>query len=310
MKLKTSIINSYADYLRQLHGERVQKVTVDGGFTCPNRDGLVGVGGCTFCNNASFSPAYSLGQRDLSIKEQVERGILRVKQRYRNVNKFVVYFQAYSNTYAPLEQLQRLYQEALDHPQVIGLAIGTRPDCLRPEIVDYLDSIAQVKDITLEIGVESIYDDTLQRINRGHDYRSFEQALTLLAPTKIRVATHLILGFPWESKKMWLESADHLSSLPIDFLKIHQLHIVKGTALGEEYQKEPFSLMTEDEYQELLINFLSRLNPKIVIQRLFGQAPQEMLLSPVPRMGTGAATEALLFEMKQRGVYQGILFKH
>jgi uncharacterized protein len=299
------IINSYTDYLRQIHGERVQKITVDGGFTCPNRDGSIAIGGCIFCNNDSFSPAHSLGQSSLSISEQVGRGIERIAKRYRTVNKFLVYFQAYSNTYAPLERLKAMYQEALDHPQVVGLSIGTRPDCLEDQLIEYLDKLSESKDITLEVGVESICDETLKRINRGHDYNCFEQALHRLGRTKIKVATHLILGFPWENESLWLESADKLSSLPIDFLKVHQLHIVKGTALGDEYLKDPFPLLTEEQYQELLIKFLVRLNPRIVIQRLFGQAPKELLLADLPSRGNGELMEALIKEMTKRGVSQG-----
>ena len=271
--------NAFADYQKKLFGERVQKVTVDAGFTCPNRDGTVGVGGCIYCNNDSFNPSYNTAKN--SISKQIEEGIEYLKRRYRNnLRKFIVYFQPYSNTYAPLSVLKRYYEEALAFEEVVGLTIGTRPDCIDEEKLDYLQMLAENYDITIEYGLESLSDDTLKRINRGHNVQSFFDALEMSKNRGIKICTHLIIGFPWEEKKQWIESADILSYLPFDFLKIHHLHIVKNTALALQYKKESFSLLTPDLYMEILSEFLEHLNPKIVIQRLFGESPPSMLIAP------------------------------
>jgi radical SAM protein (TIGR01212 family) len=271
--------NAFADYQKKLFGERVQKVTVDAGFTCPNRDGTVGIGGCIYCNNDSFNPSYNTAKN--SISKQIEEGIEYLKRRYRNnLRKFIVYFQPYSNTYAPLSVLKRYYEEALAFEEVVGLTIGTRPDCIDEEKLDYLQMLAENYDITIEYGLESLSDDTLKRINRGHNVQSFFDALEMSKNRDIKICTHLIIGFPWEEKKQWIESADILSGLPFDFLKIHHLHIVKNTALALQYKKESFSLLTPDLYMEILSEFLEHLNPKIVIQRLFGESPPSMLIAP------------------------------
>ena len=269
--------NAYNAYLKKAYGERVQKVTVDAGFTCPNRDGSAGYGGCTYCNNDSFNPGYNDAQK--SIRQQVSEGTEFLRRRYK-VDKFIVYFQPYSNTYAPLPDLMRMYEEALSCEGVVGLTIGTRPDCIDPEKIAYLQSLARSYDITIEYGLESIYDDSLKRINRGHDFQSYLDALEITKNRGIKICTHIILGFPWETSEQWVHEADVLSGLPFDFLKIHQLHIVKNTVMEKQHKKNPMSLFTVSEYVETVIAFLERLNPDIIIQRLAGEAPLPMLVAP------------------------------
>jgi len=270
--------NQYSTYLKSIYNERVQKITVLGGFTCPNRDGKVGTRGCTYCNNESFAPPTKL--LDMTIKDQIDHGIKTSKRRYKKTNKYIVYFQSYSNTYAPLSRLKELYEEALSHPEVIGLSIGTRPDCIDTEKLDYLEELAKDYDITIEYGLESMSDETLLKINRGHDYQCFHDAIMMTQGRGIKTCVHLILGFPWESKEHCIETAKELSRLPINYLKIHQLHVVEETVMAEEYNKNPFTLPTKQEYIELLADFLGNLNPDIVIQRVYGEAPSHILLSP------------------------------
>ena len=257
--------NRYTEYQKAKYGERVQKVTVDAGFTCPNRDGTITKGGCIYCNNDSFNPGYN--DPNKTIRQQIEEGVEFLKRRYGRLRKFIVYFQPYSNTYAPLETLKKYYEDALSHPEVVGLTIGTRPDCVDEVKINYLEELAKSYDITIEYGLESFSDDTLKRINRGHDVKAYLDALDMTNNRGIKICTHMIFGFPWEDKTLWLETADRLSELDFYFLKIHQLHIVKNTALAEMYQKESFKFMNPNEYMELIVEFLERLNPEIMIHQ-------------------------------------------
>ena len=295
--------NRYADYQRRLYGERVQKVTVDAGFTCPNRDGTKGRGGCIYCNNESFNPGYNSASKP--IRQQIEEGVEFLKRRYKNVRKFIVYFQPYSNTYASLDTLKRYYEEALSHPEVIGLTIGTRPDCVDENKISYLEELAKEYDITIEYGLESISDETLRKINRGHDVQSYLDALELTRERGIKICTHIIFGFPWENEELWLKTADWLSDKPFHFLKVHQLHVVKDTALERMYNKKPFYLMNPEEYIDLIIRFLERLNPNIVIQRLFGEAPPRTLIAPHWGVRNTQLTQWLEEEMRRRNTFQG-----
>ena len=294
--------NSYAAYIRKQYGERVQKVTVDAGFTCPNRDGTVARGGCIYCNNESFNPGYNDAQKTLT--KQIEEGISFLNRRYKT-RKYIVYFQPYSNTYAPLDTLKRYYEEALAHPQVVGLTIGTRPDCVDEAKIAYLESLAQSYDVTIEYGLESVSDATLQKINRGHDVQSYLDALQLTAGRGIKICTHIIFGFPWEDQDLWLNTANWLSDKPFDFLKIHQLHIVKHTRLAKLYKEKPFKMMNYSEYIDLLIAFLQRLNPAITMQRLFGEAPPQILLAPNWGMRTSQLLQILDKRMEQQDSWQG-----
>ena len=298
--------NRFADYQRRLYGERVQKVTVDAGFTCPNRDGSKGRRGCIYCNNESFNPGYNSASK--SITQQIEEGVEFLKRRYKHVRKFIVYFQPYSNTYAPLDTLKRYYEEALNHPEVIGLTIGTRPDCVDEAKISYLEELAKDYDITIEYGLESISDLTLKRINRRHDVQCYLDALELTKNRGIKICTHIIFGFPWEDETLWLQTADWLSDKPFDFLKVHQLHVVKNTALERMYRKKPFDFLSPEAYIDLIIRFLERLNPRIVIQRLFGEAPPRTLIAPHWGVRNTQLTQMLEQEMERRDTWQGKLY--
>jgi len=295
--------NRFVDFQRKHYGERVQKVTVDAGFTCPNRDGTVAKGGCIYCNNESFNPCYNSASK--SIRQQIDEGIEFLKRRYKGVRKFIVYFQPYSNTYAPLETLKRYYEEALSHPEVIGLTIGTRPDCVDEAKIAYLESLAKDYDITIEYGLESISDETLKKINRGHDVQCYLDALEMTRNRGIKICTHIIFGFPWETEELWLQTADWLSDKPFDFLKVHQLHVVVGTALERMYRKQPFDFMSPQQYIDLIIRFLERLNPRIIIQRLFGEAPPRTLVAPHWGVRNTQLTRMLEQEMERRDTWQG-----
>src|SRR5262245_23305764 len=253
---------SYNKWLKERFGERVYKVIVDAGFTCPNRDGAVAVGGCAYCNNNSFRPPSAI--KTDPIRPQVLEGIEYIRKRF-HARKFIVYFQPFSNTYAPTEYLRGLYAEAFDHPDVVGLAIGTRADCVDPEKVRMIDEFARDTFVSLEFGIESIYDDTLRRVNRGHDYAAVLRALEMVRNTRLHVGGHLILGFPWETREQWLSMADEMSRLRVDMVKIHHLHIVRGTALAAEYVRRPFTVLGYEEYLDLLCDFVERLDPGIVI---------------------------------------------
>jgi radical SAM protein (TIGR01212 family) len=270
--------NAYGPFLRNRFGCRVYKVIVDAGFTCPNRDGTVAMGGCTYCNNDSFRPESA--ERLRPIAEQVVLGIGYLRRRYK-AQKFIVYFQPFTNTHAPIERLVPLYEAALEHPDVVGLSIGTRPDCVDEAKIAWFERLARTRFVTLEYGLESVYDETLARINRGHDYRCWLEAVERTRNRGIWLCTHLILGFPWESREQMLAMAGAISDLGIDFLKLHHLHVVRHTAMGRVYQDNPFPLLEYQEYLDLVVEFLEQLNPAIRIERLFGLAPEDQLLGPL-----------------------------
>jgi len=299
--------NAFVKYQRLIYGERVQKVAVDAGFTCPNRDGTVAKGGCIYCNNDSFNPSYNSAKK--SITQQIEEGVEFLQRRYK-AHKFIVYFQPYSNTYADLDTLKRYYEEALSHPQVIGLTIGTRPDCVDEAKIAYLAELAAQYDITIEYGLESISDDTLRRINRGHNVQAYLDALQLTAGRGIKICTHMIFGFPWESKELWLKTARWLSDKPFDFLKVHQLHVVKHTALAAEYKRNPFYLMPPDEYLNVIVEFLQRLHPRIIIQRLFGEAPPGLLVAPHWNIRNTQLVQMLDKKLEAKNAWQGELYQN
>ncbi len=298
--------NAYGAFLRERFGCRVYKVIVDAGFTCPNRDGTVAIGGCTYCSNDSFRP--QAVNRLKPIPEQVHTGVAYLKRRYR-AQKFVVYFQPFTNTYAPLETLIPLYESSLDHPEVIGLAVGTRPDCVDQEKILWFERLARQYFVTLEYGLESVHDRTLERINRGHDFQCWLDAVHSTRNRGIYLCAHLILGFPWESRDEWLAMADTVSNAGLDFLKLHHLHVVRHTALGREYLKQPFPLLGYQEYVDLVVDFLEILNPEIRIERLFGLAPQDQLLGP----HWGRTKAQIQYDIEQalvrRNTHQGKLFQ-
>ena len=298
--------NSYNTYLKNKYGQRVQKVTVDAGFTCPNRDGTVASGGCIYCNNESFNPGYNDPTK--SVRQQIDEGTEFLRRRY-GVNKFIVYFQPYSNTYASLDKLKQLYEQALSLPEVIGLTIGTRPDCVDKAKIAYLESLAKTYDITIEYGLESIYDDTLKRINRGHNYQSYLDAIELTTGRGIKICTHIILGFPWENKDQWLNEAGVLSKIDFDFLKIHQLHIVKKTPMERQHKQAPYRLFTLTEYVDTVVAFLEALNPKIIIQRLAGEAPKPMLVAPKWGKRNSEVIRFIMNTLDEKDTWQGKFYK-
>ena len=294
--------NSFGPLMKELYGLPVYKVNVDAGFTCPNRDGSVSTGGCIYCNNDSFRP--NACERTLSVREQIERGMPYLRSRY-GAEKFLVYFQPYTNTYAPTETLDRLYREALGVPGVVGLAIGTRPDCVDEEKLSLLASLARDSLILVEYGLQSIHDSTLEFINRGHDYACFKNAVDLTAGRGIRIGAHIILGFPSETRENMLATADELSRLPVEFLKIHQLQVVRETKLADLYARRPFPTFGYFEYLSVLSDFLERLSPGIVIQRLFAAAPEEILIAPVWNKTRSEFLNDLDEFMEQRDSFQG-----
>jgi radical SAM protein (TIGR01212 family) len=269
---------SYSRFLRDKFGCRVYKVSIDAGFNCPNRDGFLSTAGCAYCNGDSFRPKTS--DRAKPIEQQIAEGTDYLRLRY-GAGKFIAYFQSATNTYAPLDILAPLYESAAAQADVVGLAIGTRPDCIDEEKLAWLQQLAKKYFITIEYGLQSASDETLRRINRGHDVASWKNAVAMTRGRGIYIGTHLILGFPWESREDTLSGARVVSEAGIDFLKLHQLHIVRGSSLAEKYQNRPFHLPDLEEYANLAADFLARLNPGIHIERLFATAPAGQLIAPV-----------------------------
>jgi radical SAM protein (TIGR01212 family) len=269
--------NAFGPYLKKKFGTVVYKVNVDAGFTCPNRDGTLGVSGCIYCNNDSFRPSEC--KTEIPLREQIRNGIRYLSMRYK-ANKFLVYFQPYTNTYAPVGELERMFREALSVPSVIGLAIGTRPDCVDEEKVGLLSDLAKDHFVLVEYGLQSIYDKSLQYIHRGHDYRTFLEAVEMTEGKDIHIGAHIIAGFPTETKGEMLAMADELSTLSIGFLKIHQLQVIKNTPLAQQYLEKPFAIFGYDEYLDFLVDFVERLSPSIVLQRLFALSPDDILIAP------------------------------
>ena len=301
--------NSYAAYFKRTFGSRMQKVTINAGFSCPNRDGKLSTGGCTFCRNDAFTPSYC--QSEKSITQQIDEGIEFHRRRYRTAQRYLAYFQSFSNTYAPLERLRECYDEALAHPDIAGIVVGTRPDCIDEEKLDYFAELAKRKYVIIEYGVESCYDATLKRINRGHDFATAERAIKLTAERGIHCGAHFILGLPGESDEMLIEQVEKINSLPLTTIKFHQLQLFKDTPMAREYDLHPeeFRFWTVEEYIELFVEIVRRLRPDIVIERFAGEAP--------PRYhhleGWGLVrNETLLMmldkELERKNVHQGDIF--
>lgn len=265
--------SSFVGYFKRKYGERLQKIVLDAGFTCPNRDGKVGRGGCTYCDNAAFHPSYSTAGKSLC--QQMEEGIQFHKVRYRTTEHYLAYFQSFSNTYAPLERLRQLYEEALSHPSVVGIVVGTRPDCIDEEKLDYLAELAKDHVVIVEYGIESCYDSTLSRINRGHDFETACKAVRMTAERGIDVGAHFILGLPGETRQMMLDCCKLINDLPLRSAKFHQLQIVKGTRMEKEYEECPqdFERFALDEYLDFFVDMLERLRPDLYIERFAGEVP-------------------------------------
>ena len=265
--------NSYAAYFKRTFGTRMQKVTINAGFNCPNRDGTISWGGCTFCRNDAFTPSYCQSQK--SITQQIEEGIEFHRRRYRTAQRYLAYFQSFSNTYAPLERLRECYDEALAHPDVAGIVVGTRPDCVDEQKLDYFAELAKRKYVILEYGVESCYDTTLKRINRGHDFATAKRAIEMTAERGIHCGAHFILGLPGETEQMLIEQVEKINSLPLTTIKFHQLQLFKSTPMAQEWDEHPehFRFWTVEEYIDFFVEIVRRLRPDIVIERFAGEAP-------------------------------------
>ena len=300
--------NTYSSYLKSLFGTRVQKLPIAAGFTCPNRDGTLGTGGCTFCNNEAFSPSYCSPEK--SIRQQIEEGIAFHQRRTQKTSQYLVYFQSYSNTYKPLEELKHLYRQALEVPDIVGIVIGTRPDCIDEPLLHYLNEVQKTHYVMLEYGVESAYDETLKRVNRGHDFATAKRAISMTAEHGIPCGSHLIFGLPGETKAMMLDAADVISQLPLTMVKFHQLQIFKGTKMAEEYQQHPevFHLFNLEEYIDFVIDFVERLNPSIVIERFAGEVPPRYLVSePWMKLRYDEVPSRIEKRMEERDSWQGKL---
>lgn len=298
-------INSYHDYLRSRFGGRVHKVSVDMGFTCPNRDGTLAKGGCVYCNNDSFVPPYARAR--YSMDEQIRHGIDYMRNRFK-AEKFIIYFQAYTSTYGQAEELERIYRESLKYDGVVGLAVGTRSDCIDEEKLDILEGLSRDYYVTVEYGIESIYDKTLEFMNRGHDYQSVVNAIDMTRDRDIHIGTHIILGMPTETPEEMMEMAPEVSRLGIDTFKIHNLHIVRNTPLARMYRESPFHLFSYEEYNEFLTRFLERLDPSIMIERLFTDTPRQLLIAPDWNMRHNEILQGIKTRLDEKNTYQGRLY--
>ena len=301
--------NHYGAYLKEKYnGQKVFKVIVDGNFTCPNRDGSKGYGGCTYCNVDSFTP--DTARKIPSIREQVESGIERARNSY-GAEKFIIYFQPNTNTYAPTHLLKLMYDEALsiDPQNTLGLSVGTRPDCLDFEKIALLESYTDRLDVDLEMGMESIHNETLDLINRGCSHDEFLSTMRMLENTKLELCVHTIFGFPWETEEMMLAYAAEINRHPqIKFVKLHHLHIVEGSIMGVKYKREPFKLFSMEEYTEFLSKFIPLLRPDIIIQRVFGIADQDLLIAPNWGLKKSGIQTYIDKGLEARGVQQGSLY--
>ncbi len=302
--------NAYSNYFRSLYGARIQKVSIDAGFTCPNRDGTKGTGGCTYCNNDAFNPSYCIPEK--SVSQQIEEGIQFHKWRYSEAVSYLAYFQAFSNTYAPVESLRKLYSEALGYPGVIGLVIGTRPDCIDNEKLDLLKELSDKYYVAVEYGIESCYNKTLSRINRGHTFEEAVGAVEKTSSLGIKTGAHFIFGLPGESRAEMLEQAEIISELPLHTVKFHQLQIIKGTRMEKEFMENPsdFELFSWDEYLIFFISFLEHLSPRLVVERFTGEAPPRFLTGEGwGKKRTDQIVSLIEKKMEEIDTWQGKLYK-
>ena len=296
------IYNDYGAWMRRQFPFRVQKISIDAGFSCPNRDGHISYGGCTFCDNRTFNPSYC--QPSKSITEQITEGKEFFRHKYPDM-KYLAYFQAFSNTYATLDTLQRRYEEALSAEDVVGIVIGTRPDCVSNEVLNYLESLNQQTFMIVEYGIESVSDDTLRRVNRGHNFECSRRAIIETHNRGILTGAHIILGLPGESAEDNVRQADIISALPIDILKLHQLQIIRGTQLAAEYERQPFNLYTADEYIDLCRRYIERLRPDMVLERFVSQSPKELLVAPKWGLKNYEFANRFVNYMKRMDSWQG-----
>jgi radical SAM protein (TIGR01212 family) len=298
--LNTKLYRTFGDLLETVFPYKVQKIAIDAGFTCPNRDGTKGRGGCTYCNNQTFSPSYAA--RTKPIAQQVDEGIRFFAHKYPKM-KYLAYFQSYTNTYGAVEEVVKKYREALNHPDVVGLLIGTRPDCMPDRLLDALAKLSERYFLLIEYGIESTRNETLQQINRGHTYEEAVETILRTQERGIRSGAHLILGLPGESRDVILSHAGRISRLPLTTVKLHQLQLIKNTRMAQQYlaQPEQFHLYGVEEYIDLCIDFLRALNPEFFIDRFVSQSPKEWLLVPGWGLKNYEFVEKLNRRMRQRG---------
>lgn len=296
--------HDFPSFFKTLFSERVQKLSIDGGFSCPNRDGKKGVGGCTYCNNRSFNPEYC--RAAVSVTKQIEDGRLFFARKYTG-QKYLAYFQAYSNTYAPLEILKAKYEEALACPDIVGLVIGTRPDAVDPEVLDYIGELARKYYVCIEYGVESANDGILMNINRGHTFSEAEKAIKMTAARGIHIGAHLIFGLPGESYESMLDGAVRLCDLPIDVLKLHQLQIIRGTRMADDYFSDPsaFRLYSLEEYLDFVVDVIEHIRPDVYLERFVNQAPEEYLIAPKWGVKNFEFVAKLNKRLEERDAWQG-----
>jgi len=297
--------NSLVTNLKDQFGGRVQKVSVHAGFTCPNRDGTKGKGGCEYCDNLSFTPSYC--HQAAGIAEQLDKGIAFLRRRYKNPALFLAYFQSYSNTYGSVSDLKDKYEQALSHPQIDGLVISTRPDCLPDEVLDYLSELSKKCHLMLEIGIESTNDDTLTKMNRCHTWLETVNAIKRAVSKGLTTGGHLILGLPGESKSEMISAADIISDLPLDYLKLHQFQVSKHSRIGKKYltDPDPYPHLEIDEYIDLVISFLERLNPAVQMDRLSGEQPPDFSLGPQWSIRSDQLLQLIEQKMESLDTWQG-----
>ena len=300
---------SYKQFLLKHFGEPVLKLPVDTGFSCPNRDGTVGTGGCTYCLNEAFSPRYCSSEKN--ILQQIDEGIEFHRQRGRESNIYLAYFQSFSNTHAPLEKLRELYETALSHPKVKGLEIGTRPDCVDEEKLNYLKTLSQKHFISVEYGIESCYDRTLQRINRGHDFATAQRAVEQTASKGLHTGAHFIIGLPGETVEDWLNGIELMNQLPLNSIKFHQLQIIRGTAMEQDFKQHPeeFTPLDMNSYIDLMVEMIKRLRPDISIERFAAEVPPKYLsANPWQLQRYDVILQRIRQRLEELDVWQGECF--
>ena len=294
--------NDFGSWIRNRFPYRIQKLSIDAGFTCPNRDGRIGTGGCIYCDNRTFNPPYCDPADSITV--QLEKGKRFFSRKYPDM-KYLAYFQAFTNTYAPLETLKRMYEEALSVADVVGIVIGTRPDCVSDDLLDYLSTLPFV---LIEYGIESVNDNTLSLINRNHDFACVRQTVSKTAERGLLCGGHIILGLPSEDTTEMLRQASVISSLPLDILKIHQMQVIKGTRLARLYAQSPFHTFSVEEYIRLLSSYIERLRPTIVLERFVSQSPSDLLIAPKWGLKNHEFTHLLNNHLKATGSFQGKLY--
>ena len=301
--------NSYSGYFRRIFGTRVQKLSVNAGFSCPNRDGTFSEGGCTFCNNSAFSPSYCLPSK--SVRQQLQEGIEFHRKRYRTAERYLAYFQSFSNTHAPLERLRGIFSQAFELPEIAGIIVGTRPDCVDEHKLDYFASLSERYHVVVEYGIESCRDDSLRAVNRGHDFACARRALEMTAERGIRAGAHFILGLPDETPQMMLDQIETINALPLDTVKFHQLQIFRDTPMAADYAARPerYRFWQVDEYIDFFIDLLERMRPGLVVERFAGEAPPRFHAGPSWGLIRNEQLWARLeLQLERRDTWQGRLY--